>query len=69
VRNARGGRQPDPVRAALLADPVVELHTGWYCDAVAGGDEDAAGQQLDRLRAAAAYGGLLGEAILGWRKV
>jgi len=140
VRNARGGRSPDPVRAALLAEaagadgitahlredrrhitdedidrltatltaplnlemaateemldialkarphaaclvperreertteggldaarslraPVVELHTGTYCEAVLAGETERAARELERLRSAAAYGASLG---------
>jgi pyridoxine 5-phosphate synthase len=40
--------------AAALKAPVVELHTGAWCDAVAQGDKDKAGYEFERLRVAAA---------------
>jgi pyridoxine 5-phosphate synthase len=40
--------------AASLKAPVVELHTGSWCDAIAHGDEERADHELGRLRAAAA---------------
>ena len=42
--------------AKTLGAPVVELHTGAYCDAAAEGDDALAGRQLRRLRDAARYG-------------
>jgi pyridoxine 5-phosphate synthase len=46
--------------ARALAAPVVELHTGSYCDAFAFGDEARTAHELDRLRRAAEYGAGLG---------
>jgi pyridoxine 5-phosphate synthase len=51
-------RQLEAARA--LGAPVVELHTGAYCEAAAHGDEGARGRQLDLIRDAAAYGTSLG---------
>jgi len=51
-------RQLDAAR--LLGAPVVELHTGAYCDAAGEGDDEATGRQLERLARAAAYGASLG---------
>ena len=41
--------------AVLLKSPVVELHTGAWCHAVAQGDEARASHEFGRLRVAAAY--------------
>ena len=46
--------------AAALGVPVVELHTGRYCDLVADGEMDAAHVEYARLRAAAAHGASAG---------
>jgi pyridoxine 5-phosphate synthase len=46
--------------AASLRAPVVELHTGAWCDAAASGDEGRAGHEFGRLRAAAAQTAALG---------
>jgi len=43
-----------------LGAPVVELHTGTYCEAVAAGDDAKVAHELERLRAAAAHGASLG---------
>ncbi len=43
-----------------LGAPVVELHTGTYCDAVAAGEDARAAHEFERLRAAAAHGCALG---------
>ena len=43
-----------------LGAPVVELHTGTYCDAVAAGEDARAAHEFERLRAAAAHGSALG---------
>lgn len=51
-------RQLDAARS--LGAPVVELHTGSFCDAVADGNGEAAGHRLERLCSAAAYGASLG---------
>jgi pyridoxine 5-phosphate synthase len=46
---------PDSLRAAAsLKAPVVELHTGAWCDAVAQGERDKASHEFERIRAAAA---------------
>ena len=46
---------PDSLRAAAsLQAPVVELHTGAWCDAVAQGETEKAAQEFARLTAAAA---------------
>jgi pyridoxine 5-phosphate synthase len=55
--------EPEPLQldaARALGAPVVELHTGAYCDAVAEGHEAAAARQLARLVAAARHGAALG---------
>jgi pyridoxine 5-phosphate synthase len=46
--------------ACELGAPVVELHTGTYCEAVAEGDEARIAHELERLRRAAAHGGQIG---------
>jgi pyridoxine 5-phosphate synthase len=46
--------------ACDLGAPVVELHTGTYCEAVAAGDEARISHELERLRRAAAHGGGIG---------
>lgn len=46
--------------ARALEAPVVELHTGGYCDAVASGEERRVAHELDRLRRAAGHGAGLG---------
>ncbi|HEY6578495.1 MAG TPA: pyridoxine 5'-phosphate synthase [Rhizomicrobium sp.] len=51
-------RQIEAARA--LGAPVVELHTGAYCEAAAGSDPDERDRQLDRIRRAAEYGASLG---------
>jgi pyridoxine 5-phosphate synthase len=51
-------RQLEASRA--LGAPVVELHTGAYCEAAASGDLDASNRELERLRNAATYGESLG---------
>ena len=51
-------RQLDAARA--LGAPVVELHTGAYCDAVAAGDDGPAGRELRRLVEAARHGASIG---------
>ncbi|KAB0268239.1 pyridoxine 5'-phosphate synthase [Microvirga brassicacearum] len=43
-----------------LRAPVVELHTGTYCDAVADGDKARETHELERLKTAAAHGARLG---------
>jgi pyridoxine 5-phosphate synthase len=55
--------EPDeaPIRAARgLGAPVVELHTGTWCEAVAQGDEAKAARELARLKAGAALAASLG---------
>ncbi len=51
-------RQLDAARE--LGAPVVELHTGAYCDAAAEGDDASAERQLRRLEEAARYGASIG---------
>jgi pyridoxine 5-phosphate synthase len=46
--------------AKSLGAPVVELHTGAYCEAAAHGDGKARDRLLEKLREAAAYGAKLG---------
>ena len=46
--------------AVSLGAPVVELHTGRYCDLRNDGDLDGARAELARIRRAAAYGASLG---------
>ena len=46
--------------ARRLGAPVVELHTGRYCEAVVAGDEGETRAELDRVRRAAAHGRRLG---------
>jgi pyridoxine 5-phosphate synthase len=46
--------------AKSLGAPVVELHTGAYCEAAAHGDGKARDQLLEKLREAASYGASLG---------
>jgi pyridoxine 5-phosphate synthase len=55
----------EPSRAALEASaslkaPVVELHTGAWCDAIAQGEQEKAAHEFERLRAAAALTARLG---------
>lgn len=54
---------PQPVQIAVahaLGAPVVELHTGAYCEAAAAGDLARADTELDALRRAAAEGAARG---------
>lgn len=54
---------PEPAQleaARRLGAPVVELHTGAYCDAVAAGDAKVAETELTRLQAAAGHAAALG---------
>ncbi len=54
---------PHPVQIAVahaLGAPVVELHTGAYCEALASGDIHKAESELDAIRQAAAAGAALG---------
>jgi pyridoxine 5-phosphate synthase len=46
--------------ARALEAPVVELHTGSYCDVAASGDEARTARELERLRRAAEHGARLG---------
>jgi pyridoxine 5-phosphate synthase len=46
--------------AAALQAPVVELHTGAWCEALAHGNAAAAARELERLTDGAAYGASLG---------
>jgi pyridoxine 5-phosphate synthase len=51
--------EPDPIQLAVgeaMGAPVVELHTGAFCEAIAQGDTKKAGEKLEALRAAAAAG-------------
>jgi len=55
--------EPDATQldaAKSLGAPVVELHTGAYCEAAAHGDGKARDRLLEKLREAAAYGAKLG---------
>ena len=55
--------EPEPRQldaAKRLGAPVVELHTGAYCEAAIGGDEALVQRQLARLRDAARQGAALG---------
>ena len=55
--------EPEPAAmeaARRLGAPVVELHTGTYCEAVLAGDAARVRQELDRVARAAAYGAGLG---------
>jgi pyridoxine 5-phosphate synthase len=55
--------EPDTTQldaAKSLGAPVVELHTGAYCEAAAHGDGKARDRLLEKLREAAAYGDKLG---------
>jgi pyridoxine 5-phosphate synthase len=53
--------EPEAMDAAVrLGAPVVELHTGTYCEAALEGDEERVAQELGRLRRAAEYGAGLG---------
>ena len=46
--------------ACELGAPVVELHTGTYCEAVVEGDEARVAYELERLRRAAEHGARIG---------
>ena len=46
--------------ACDLGAPVVELHTGTYCEAVVDGDEARIAHELERLRRAAEHGARIG---------
>lgn len=47
-------------RAAALKAPVVELHTGAYCEAAIAGEGEVAARELARIVGAAQYGASLG---------
>jgi len=52
---------PEALDAAhSIGSPVVELHTGAWCDALAHGERDKAAHEFDRIRAAAARAYALG---------
>lgn len=54
---------PDPMQieaAASVGAPVVELHTGAFCEAVAQEDETLAKRELEKLQTAATRGSALG---------
>jgi pyridoxine 5-phosphate synthase len=46
--------------ACDLGAPVVELHTGTYCEAVVEGDQEKVSRELERLRRAAEHGARIG---------
>jgi pyridoxine 5-phosphate synthase len=51
----------DQVEAAhAVGAPVIELHTGAWCDALAAGDDDVAAREFERIRIAAAFAKILG---------
>jgi pyridoxine 5-phosphate synthase len=55
--------EPEPAvmeAARDLGAPVVELHTGSYCEAAVAGDTVAVGHELARIRRAAAHGAAIG---------
>ncbi len=53
--------EPEIMQAACdLGAPVVELHTGTYCEAVDSGEEARIAHELERLRRAAAHGAEIG---------
>ncbi len=52
---------PQAIEAAhALGAPVVELHTGAWCDALAGGETERAAREFERLRLAAQAAGAAG---------
>jgi len=55
-----GAEERQLVAAKRIGAPVVELHTGGYCDALAEGDGLAATTELERLRAMARYAAEIG---------
>jgi pyridoxine 5-phosphate synthase len=60
--------EADPVQLAVaeaMGAAVVELHTGAYCEAVAGEDHDQAARLLDRLRTASTEGARRGVEVHG----
>ena len=46
--------------AAVLGAPVIEIHTGAWCEAVLGGERERAAAEFDRIRAGAALAHRLG---------
>ena len=51
----------DQVEAAqAVGAPVIELHTGAWCDALAAGEDDVAAREFERIRIAAAFAKTLG---------
>lgn len=51
----------DQVEAArAVGAPVIELHTGAWCDALAAGEDDVAAREFERIRIAAGYAKILG---------
>ncbi|HWV53820.1 pyridoxine 5'-phosphate synthase [Pseudorhodoplanes sp.] len=51
----------DQVEAAhAVGAPVIELHTGAWCDALAAGEDDVAAREFERIRIAAAFARILG---------
>lgn len=55
--------EPDPAQieaARRIGAPVVEIHTGRYCDLFDAGDERLTGIELQRIRAAARLGASIG---------
>jgi pyridoxine 5-phosphate synthase len=51
----------DQVEAAkAVGAPVIELHTGAWCDALAAGEDDVAAREFDRIRLASAFAKTLG---------
>ncbi len=51
----------DQVEAAkAVGAPVIELHTGAWCDALAAGEDDVAAREFERLRSAASFAKSIG---------
>jgi pyridoxine 5-phosphate synthase len=51
----------DQIEAArAVGAPVVEIHTGAWCEALAHGQEDVAAREFERIRIAAAFANILG---------
>jgi pyridoxine 5-phosphate synthase len=46
--------------AHAVGAPVIELHTGAWCDALAAGEDDVAAREFERIRIAAAFAKILG---------
>jgi pyridoxine 5-phosphate synthase len=46
--------------AAVLGAPVIEIHTGSWCEAVLAGERDKAAAEFERIRAGASKAGMLG---------